>query len=143
MTPAPPPSAPTRGAPPPAGALRCEAVLLVEDSRPLQTAMRACLEGAGYRVLSADSGAAALDLLAAFAPRCLVLLDLMMPGMSGWELLSRLRQTPKLSAHPVVLVSAARRPQAEGASRFLAKPFSPEQLRALVAEFCAPARSET
>jgi CheY-like chemotaxis protein len=116
----------------------CRAVLLIDDNIYLQAAMREHLEAAGYAVASASGGEEALALLPDLPAPCLVLLDLMMPGMNGWDFLNRLRREPRLSRTTVAVVSAARTPRPEGVARFLHKPFSPRDLLALVEEFCGP-----
>jgi CheY-like chemotaxis protein len=70
---------------------------------------------------------------------CLVLLDMMMPEMSGSELLKILRDTHRLASLPVVVVSAhSNESEADGAWRFIRKPVSAEILLAVVHEFCRP-----
>ncbi|HVQ14434.1 MAG TPA: response regulator, partial [Vicinamibacterales bacterium] len=80
--------------------------LLVVDDEPLnRDALQRRLARVGYRVLTADSGAAALEI--ASAQRVdLVLLDVMMPGIDGIETLRRLRQSRSLSELPVIMVTA-------------------------------------
>ncbi len=82
------------------------ATLLVVDDYPLNRELLARrLERAGYGTLMAASGAEALDILGR-APVDLVLLDIMMPGMSGLEVLTRIRQTRSASDLPVIMVTA-------------------------------------
>ena len=80
-------------------------MLLIEDHPPSLLATSAILENAGYRVLRADSGERAFDLLRQIAPD-VVVTDLRLPGMSGTEVVADLcgRMTPEIGA---VLISAA------------------------------------
>ena len=82
------------------------AILIVEDDADVEEAMREILEGEGYPILSAANGEEALRILAEKPRPRLILLDLMMPVMNGWELLRALRESAKLARIPVVVVSA-------------------------------------
>ena len=84
-------------------------VLYVEDDRALQGLVRFWLEDAGYRVLVADDGQAAVELLEAERPD-LVITDAMMPRMSGDELVARMRDTPAWADIPIVMATAAASP---------------------------------
>jgi two-component system chemotaxis response regulator CheY len=103
--------------------------------------MRLSLEpGAGYRFLEAGDGAEAIELIEAAGPDLLLLLDVMMPGVGGIAVLEHLRSHPELGETPVVVVSAFASPADRdraleaGATRFVKKPFDPEELRSLVEE---------
>jgi CheY-like chemotaxis protein len=80
-------------------------ILVVDDHVDGVTATRALLELYGARVLAASNGLEALRLLQAERPD-LILCDLRMPGMDGYEFVARLRQTPKLAALTVLAVTA-------------------------------------
>lgn len=80
-------------------------VLIVDDDPRNRKLVEALLRGEGYSVRSADSGAAALVEIDRAAPD-LILLDLMMPGMDGFEFIRRLRAAPASAAVPVVVVTA-------------------------------------
>ena len=114
------------------------ATILVVDDTPLNVKLLADLLGAkGYRTVTAASGAAALQKLAAEAPD-LVLLDVMMPGMSGYEVCAAIRADPAHAMLPVVLVTALdpARERAKGleagADDFLSKPVAQAELLARV-----------
>ncbi|HEX5165659.1 MAG TPA: response regulator transcription factor [Thermomicrobiales bacterium] len=77
-------------------------VLVVDDEDDIVTLMRDFLEAAGYRVLTADDGPAGLNILRREPVDCL-LLDVMMPGISGFEVLRRIRETRDV---PVLFLSA-------------------------------------
>jgi class 3 adenylate cyclase/CheY-like chemotaxis protein len=114
------------------------ATILVVDDTPLNVKLLADLLGAkGYRTVTAASGSEALQKLAAEAPD-LVLLDVMMPGMSGYEVCAAIRADPAHAMLPVVLVTALD-PSKErakgldaGADDFLSKPVAQAELLARV-----------
>jgi two-component system, chemotaxis family, chemotaxis protein CheY len=112
-------------------------ILVVEDDPDLRDLVKHMLRDDGYEVATAANGREALDLLeTGGVDPCLVLLDLMMPVLSGPELLEIMGQDRRLAAVPVVVVSAMSEGSAPGVSRFLRKPVSTEVLRAVVAEYC-------
>ena len=116
-------------------------ILLVEDNADIRELAVLTLRTAGYEVAEAENGREALDQLQTMrgAP-CLVLLDLMMPIMSGPELLSSLQGDQRLATLPVVVLSAGGKPSdAPAASRFIRKPVGAAVLLELVREFCGPA----
>lgn len=80
-------------------------ILIVDDCADIAHIIARYLESASYRTLAVTSGRAACAMLEHTTPDCIVL-DLMMPGMSGAELLHRLRSDPATAGIPVVLVSA-------------------------------------
>src|SRR6516165_4861574 len=82
-------------------------VLVVEDDHDVRVAVRLVLEDEGYQVDSVTDGRRALEHLERSAQLPdLILLDLMMPGMDGWDFAARLRANPRLCSIPVVVVSA-------------------------------------
>jgi class 3 adenylate cyclase/CheY-like chemotaxis protein len=114
------------------------ATILVVDDTPLNVKLLADLLGAkGYRTVTAASGPEALARLAAEAPD-LVLLDVMMPGMSGYEVCAAIRADPAHCMLPVVLVTALDPAQERakgldaGADDFLSKPVAQAELLARV-----------
>jgi CheY-like chemotaxis protein len=117
-------------------------ILLVEDD-PLNRETLALLLGmAGFRVDTAADGAEALVRLADGAPPCLVLLDLTMPGVDGWEVLRRRREDPALATAPVVVVSALGGVHREallalGARDVIQKPADPDELITLARRCCS------
>lgn len=81
-------------------------ILVVEDDEDCREVLCSLLGSEGYRVQAAASGAEALDALARMSkPPRFVLLDLIMPGMSGFEFLRAMRRAPALAATPVVVHS--------------------------------------
>ena len=103
-------------------------VLLVEDSIDLRYLFARVLRGNGFEVCEASNGREALDLLNGFKPD-VILTDLMMPGMDGFELIRRIRAIPSMAGVPIVAMTAASSSKAEcevrraGAADFLEKPF--------------------
>jgi CheY-like chemotaxis protein len=94
-----------KGLPGPARSRRV--VLVVEDDPDALEAITAILEDAGYDVLRAGNGSEALRQLADHQGRCdLILLDLLMPVMNGWDFRRKQKDTPAFAAIPVLLMSA-------------------------------------
>ena len=117
------------------GALaRLQTILVVDDEPRVLRLMRSELESQGYRVLAADSGQQALEVLEVELPD-LVILDLLMPGLDGFETLQRIRETSQV---PVIVVSARSSDRDKirgldlGADDYLCKPFNPDELVARV-----------
>lgn len=114
-------------------------VLICDNEEILRSLVRASLEGSGYALVEARDGDEALELARRTRPD-VILLDMMMPGRSGLDVLKELRTDPELRGVPVVMLTARAqatdRESAEqaGADRFLAKPFSPLELVRVVAE---------
>jgi two-component system KDP operon response regulator KdpE len=114
--------------------MRTPLVLVVDDEAPIQRFVRAELEAQGYRVLTAGNAAEALARVEDDRPD-LVLLDVMMPGVDGFEVLRRLRE---FSAVPVIMLTARGgdldkvRGLQSGADDYVTKPFSPEELTARI-----------
>jgi CheY-like chemotaxis protein len=115
-------------------------ILLVEDDEATRTAMALALELQGFTVDAAANGQEALDLLRAAAQPCLILLDLMMPVMDGWQFRDEQRQDPALAAIPVVVVSAdgsvPQKAATLGATDYLQKPVDVDQLVNTVQRYC-------
>jgi two-component system phosphate regulon response regulator PhoB len=114
----------------------------VDDESAVREAVAECLAAEGYRVHALGQPAEALEWVRRERP-ALVLVDLVMPAMSGTELLGRLRADPGLEKVPVVLMTAGIPPRAEPAltpDTVLRKPFDLEDLLATVARFCPPPR---
>jgi CheY-like chemotaxis protein len=82
-------------------------ILIVEDDAAIRDALADGLEGEGFDVRAAEDGARALELIEESVPS-LILLDLMMPRMTGWQLIDEMRKSPDLHDIPVVIVTAAR-----------------------------------
>jgi CheY-like chemotaxis protein len=98
------------------------AVLVVDDDPDLLDVTRFVIENEGIVVETARNGQEALALLRAGRLPGLVLLDLMMPVMNGWEFLEEVAKDPLLGAIPIVVLTAAERTQVSGAMEVLCKP---------------------
>jgi CheY-like chemotaxis protein len=118
-----------------------ETVLVVDDDAAVRVALAEFFSIEGYRVLVAENGREALDLLEGGLRPCAVLLDLMMPVMDGWDFRAEQIRRPDLKDVPVVVITAA------GFSRdsiriqfgnlpFLAKPPDPDELLRAVKGAC-------
>jgi excisionase family DNA binding protein len=108
-------------------------VLIVDDDERVREYVRVNLEMEGYSVREAGSADEGLEVLEEVSPD-LVLLDVMMPEVDGWEMLRRVRERHGIDAIPVVMFSGkvdegtAGEAAARGAQGFLGKPFDPQQL---------------
>jgi DNA-binding response OmpR family regulator len=109
-------------------------ILLVEDSRTQAEYLRHILENEGYRVTLADNGNEAFAQIARDRPS-IILSDIVMPEMDGYELCSRIKQNPETAAIPVILVTQLFDPAdvikglESGADDFIIKPFDPEYVQ--------------
>jgi len=112
-------------------------VLLVEDEEELRETMREALELNGYDVVAAQDGQAALDELDRIEHICMILLDLFMPRMNGWDFLTQMRLRPDMAEVPVIIHSSAANQAPAGVTRVLQKPLEFERLLSVVREFCA------
>jgi CheY-like chemotaxis protein len=116
-------------------------VLIVDDDADIRDALRTILQDEGYETLEASHGREALSILRERAvPPALVLLDLMMPTMDGWQLRARLREDPALAEIPIVIMTAHAAFQravinATPDTPLLPKPIDVERLLDLVATF--------
>jgi len=115
-------------------------VLVVEDNAEVRQALVALLEAEGYHVAEAVDGVSALRLLRTGAVQpCLIVLDLMMPRMSGWDFRMEQSSDLRLADIPVVVVSAdplASQAERMGAAAVLSKPADPEQFLELIGRHC-------
>jgi DNA-binding response OmpR family regulator len=102
-------------------------VLVVDDESDIREAVAEVLADEGYVVHGAGDGAEALRKARAVHPD-IVLLDLMMPGMNGWEFRAAQKGDPELSDIPVVVLSALGRVAGMDAAGFIQKPFDLDEL---------------
>ncbi len=107
-------------------------ILVVDDLPDNCFLLQTILENEGYQVEVADSGHAALEIIAANPPD-LVLLDVMMPGMNGFEVTQHIRQNPSLPFIPIFLVTGYSEPTPAdgfdaGADGFIRKPINLDDL---------------
>jgi CheY-like chemotaxis protein len=111
-------------------------VLVIEDESDLREMMRDALELNGYAVVTAVDGQDALDKISGIENLGLVILDLLMPVMNGWDFVERMRQRAELASVPVVVHSSAPSPALPGVTRILQKPLLFERLISVVREYC-------
>jgi two-component system, chemotaxis family, chemotaxis protein CheY len=112
-------------------------VLLAEDDPEIRDLLEDILEEQGYDVIPARTGTQALSFLHANAetPPEFVLLDLMMPIVTGWQVLQEMRNDPRLAQVPVIILSGAAQDKPQGANAFLRKPFSIDQLFSVIQSY--------
>ncbi|MFN2634193.1 MAG: response regulator [Thermoanaerobaculia bacterium] len=114
-------------------------LLLVEDDADLRQSLSDLLRDAGFEVAVAENGLVALTYLEDSPPPCLVLLDLMMPVMNGWEFREAQTRNHKLSDIPVVILTADGRAELKaeslGAAGYLRKPIEVARLLGMLAEY--------
>jgi CheY-like chemotaxis protein len=114
-------------------------VLVVDDDDDIREAFATYLAAVGFDVVTACDGADALRVLRAARDFCLVVLDLFMPGMNGWEFREQQLRDPDLAGIPVVVVSAAGRDSGMAALHAVAqlpKPVDFARLAAVCGEHC-------
>jgi len=115
-----------------------KAILVVDDEPAILDMIAELLGYEGYEVVATSQGSVALA-RAKSDPPALILLDLMMPGMSGWQVIDALKASPQTSAIPVVVLSARRDLPATakqlGIATFLTKPFDIDELISVVRQY--------
>jgi two-component system, chemotaxis family, chemotaxis protein CheY len=108
-----------------------KSILVVDDDIGLRVMFQTLLREEGYGVLEASNGQEALDLLKTEKPN-LIVLDLMMPVMNGWQFLEEIEKHPELDATPIILLSASREltttARLNKIRAFLPKPFDIDTL---------------
>ena len=114
-------------------------VFIIEDDVDTRDMLSRFLELEGYKVEAAANGRQALDRLASGAHACVIVLDLMMPIMDGWEFRRRQVEDARLKDIPTIVVSAAGRDRLSqiSASAYLSKPVDMDELLARVSQFCS------
>jgi DNA-binding response OmpR family regulator len=113
-------------------------ILIIEDEPDIQNFIARVLELEGYHVLKADDGKAGLEIVRN-TPVSLVLLDLRLPGLDGWDVLREMKQDVTLARIPVVVLTAIAEPAQRrktmhmGAAQYLVKPLSANSLSKTIA----------
>ena len=108
--------------------------LVIEDNHEARLLLTAQLESLGFTVRYVPSGEAALELAPAITPD-LITLDILLPGMDGWEFLRRRVELPHAANVPVVVISASGAKLPAGADVFLPKPLDVDRLLDLLGEY--------
>jgi len=114
-------------------------IMVVDDERDIRNLLRQVLEHAGYQVQTAGNGREALEMLEQTRPD-LVLLDIMMPEVDGWEVCRNIKTRQKTKDIPVILITVRSQPldkvvgtEVVGADDYITKPFDLDDLLARVA----------
>ena len=110
-------------------------ILVVDDEYDIRDLIAEALALEGFDVSTASNGKDALEQARANPPD-LILLDLMMPVMSGWEFMEAQRRDPELASIPVLVVTASFDSEVEGAAALMRKPFDLDTLLPTVARLC-------
>lgn len=127
--------------------MKCNSVLIVEDNNDIRETVEDVLKTEGYRVYAVSDGRQALRALNVIPGPSLILLDMMMPLMNGWEFLQAQKADAKFANLPVVVISALSAAQAlakggDGsieAQGYIRKPLDIDTLLGLVRIYCGPA----
>jgi CheY-like chemotaxis protein len=118
--------------------MRQDSILIVEDNEDCRGFVRTALEQEGFAVREACDGREALAQLRESGSRhCLVLMDLMMPGMTGWDLVAVVRSDPLLRDNPIIVTTAVPEEAPSGVDGVLEKPFDLEALVRIVEQHCS------
>lgn len=114
-----------------------KSILVVEDNKEIQDSLKMALEVEGYNVFTADNGKEGMEKLGKMPTPCMILLDLMMPVMNGWEFVDAISKDIMLSTIPVVVVSAfgdkKGTPKTDG---YIQKPIDLDALLSTVCKHC-------
>lgn len=122
----------------------CTCVVLIEDDNAIRESIEFLLEGEGYHVVSFANGSEALSGLKNVQAPCLILLDWMMPIMSGGDFLKAwLQARHSITVIPIVVVSAIadQLSQEKGVSGFIKKPLDVDVLMKIVERYCGTAKA--
>ncbi|MEO8796310.1 MAG: response regulator [Polyangiaceae bacterium] len=117
-----------------------QTLLIVDDEEDLREMLRDALERRGFDVVTAANGKEGLEAIARIDHLGIVLLDLIMPEMNGWEFFDALRARSGYEGVPVIVTTSAASRAPKGATRVMQKPLSLDHVVATVNELCADAR---
>ena len=115
-------------------------ILVVEDHEDNRQILRDLLGNAGFQMIEAETGEAGLTAAAAHTPD-LILMDIQLPGIDGYEVTRRLKADPVLRSIPIIVVTSYAlsgddaKARAAGCDAYVTKPFSPRQLLAKIKEY--------
>ena len=117
-------------------------ILLVDDDLHWRSSLESYLESKGYEVITASNGEQALEILLTYQDISLILLDLSMPVMTGWEFLNARKGNEALKQIPVIVQSGENNPQnLDSDLPYLSKPYKGEDLTRLISSIRASRRS--
>ncbi len=117
-------------------------VLIVDDDRAIREMLRVALEVEGYAVRVLTNGRDVIETLRGMGEPCVLLMDLMMPGVSGWDVCEALLADARLARHPVVVMTAGlmKGDSVPAPARtLLCKPFELDRVYALVESLASEA----
>lgn len=123
-------------------------ILIVEDEKDLVKLIAFHMAIAGYEALSANTGIEALEICKTEKP-ALIILDIMLPRIDGWEVCRRLRQNPQTTHIPIIMLSALSEVADKlrgfdlGIDDYVTKPFSPRELAVRVKRILARSENKT
>ena len=116
---------------------KCRSILVVEDEKGIQEVLKIALKMEGYDVFTADNGKIGLEMLQKIPRPCLILLDLMMPVMNGWQFAEVISKDVTLSSIPVVIVTAyGDRAKTVPSKGILNKPIELDSLLNTIKKWC-------
>src|SRR4051812_45925868 len=123
----------------------CGTVLVVEDDEPILYTIQELLESEGYTVVTAKNGKEALERMKSVTHPCMILLDMFMPVMDGWQFIEHLatHSGDTLAQIPIVVTSAAGERAKEAGQKlggYIKKPIDLDQLLSTVEKFCGASR---
>jgi two-component system cell cycle response regulator DivK len=117
-----------------------KSILVVEDQEDNRQILRDLLSSADYEMVEAENGQEALDAVAKQKPD-LILMDIQLPVMDGYEATRRIKSNPDWKAIPIIVVTSyalsgdAEKARAAGCDDYVTKPYSPRQLLAKIREY--------
>jgi CheY-like chemotaxis protein len=121
----------------PAKSRSCKAVVVIEDDDMIRETLKYALEFEGYTVFTAANGRLGVEMLPNIPKPCLILLDLMMPVMNGWEFVEAIGKNMVLATIPIVVVTAFKeKAQTIQARKVVKKPVDLDYLFQIVKEYC-------
>jgi CheY-like chemotaxis protein len=115
----------------------CSGILVVDDDPDIRDSLKEVLEDEGYPVNSVANGREALEYLKRSPRPCVILLDLMMPVMDGWQFRREQKQDPTIAAIPLIVITATgKRPVLIDADELVMKPLDLNRLFEAIERYC-------
>ena len=121
-----------------AGGRECSGILIVDDDADIRDSLREVLEDEGYPIVCVSNGREALDYLkTATEHPCVILLDLMMPVMDGWQFRREQKADPAIADIPLIVITATgKRPVLIDAAELVMKPLDLNRLFEAIERYC-------
>jgi CheY-like chemotaxis protein len=117
----------------------CSGILVVDDDPDIRDSLREVLEDEGYTVNTVGNGREALDYLHRAPRPCVILLDLMMPVMDGWQFRREQKQDAAIANIPLIVITATgKRPVLIDADELVMKPLDLSRLFEAIERYCSP-----